>query len=53
MGIPHPHIGMAGSPEQAMDLAETIGYPLVTAYRLTGSGIDTPSSWMPACWNRI
>jgi carbamoyl-phosphate synthase large subunit len=31
MGIPHPHIGMAGSLEQAMDLAETIGYPLVTS----------------------
>jgi carbamoyl-phosphate synthase large subunit len=31
MGIPHPHIGMADSPEQAMDLAETIGYPLVTS----------------------
>jgi carbamoyl-phosphate synthase large subunit len=31
MGIPHPQIGMAGSPEQAMDLAETIGYPLVTS----------------------
>lgn len=31
MGIPHPHIGMAGSPEQAMDLAEMIGYPLVTS----------------------
>ncbi|MEE4111485.1 MAG: carbamoyl-phosphate synthase large subunit [Desulfobacteraceae bacterium] len=29
MGIPHPHIGMALSPEQAMDLAEAIGYPLV------------------------
>lgn len=31
MGIPHPHIGMAHNPEQAMDLAETIGYPLVTS----------------------
>lgn len=31
MGIPHPHIGMANSPEQAMDLAEAIGYPLVTS----------------------
>ncbi len=31
MGIPHPHIGMANSPEQAMDLAEVIGYPLVTS----------------------
>jgi carbamoyl-phosphate synthase large subunit len=29
MGIPHPHIGMADSMDQAMDLAETIGYPLV------------------------
>ncbi len=29
MGIPHPHIAMAVSPEQAMDMAETIGYPLV------------------------
>ncbi|MBR9984718.1 MAG: carbamoyl-phosphate synthase large subunit [Desulfosarcina sp.] len=31
MGIPHPHIGMAHTPEQAMDLAEAIGYPLVTS----------------------
>ena len=31
MGIPHPQIGMAHNPEQAMDLAETIGYPLVTS----------------------
>ena len=31
MGIPHPHIGMAHSPDQAMDLAEAIGYPLVTS----------------------
>jgi carbamoyl-phosphate synthase large subunit len=31
MGIPHPHIGIARSPEQAMDVAETIGYPLVTS----------------------
>ncbi len=31
MGIPHPHIGMANNPEQAMDLAEAIGYPLVTS----------------------
>ncbi len=31
MGIPHPHIGMARTPEQAMDLAEAIGYPLVTS----------------------
>ena len=31
MGIPHPHIGMADSLEQAMDLAETIGYPVVTS----------------------
>jgi len=31
MGILHPHIGMAHSPDQAMDLAETIGYPLVTS----------------------
>ena len=31
LGIPHPHIGMADSPDQAMDLAEAIGYPLVTS----------------------
>ena len=31
MGIPHPHIGMAESPEQAMDLAEAIGYPLIAS----------------------
>ena len=31
MGIPHPHIGMAESPEQAMDLAESFGYPLVVS----------------------
>ena len=31
MGIPHPHIGMAENPEQAMDLAEAIGYPLITS----------------------
>ena len=29
MGIPHPQIGMADSPERAMEVAETIGYPLV------------------------
>lgn len=31
MGIPHPAIGMAASPEAAMDLAESIGYPLVVS----------------------
>jgi carbamoyl-phosphate synthase large subunit len=31
LGIPHPHIGMADSPDQAMDLAEAIGYPLVVS----------------------
>ncbi|MGD9308792.1 MAG: carbamoyl-phosphate synthase large subunit, partial [Desulfosarcina sp.] len=31
MGIPHPQIGMAESPDQALDLAEAIGYPLVTS----------------------
>lgn len=31
MGIPHPAIGMATSPEAAMDLAESIGYPLVVS----------------------
>jgi carbamoyl-phosphate synthase large subunit len=31
MGIPHPRIGMAETPEQAMDLAEAIGYPLVVS----------------------
>jgi len=31
MGIPHPAIGRAASPEAAMDLAESIGYPLVVS----------------------
>lgn len=31
MGIPHPAIGMAASPEAAMDMAESIGYPLVVS----------------------
>jgi carbamoyl-phosphate synthase large subunit len=31
MGIPHPTIGKAASPEAAMDLAESIGYPLVVS----------------------
>lgn len=30
-GIPHPAIGRAASPEAAMDLAESIGYPLVVS----------------------
>lgn len=29
LGIAHPPVGIASSPEQAMDLAESIGYPLV------------------------
>ena len=29
--IPHPAIGMAASPEAAMDMAESIGYPLVVS----------------------
>ncbi len=29
LGIPHPHSGKAHSPEQALDLAESVGYPLV------------------------
>lgn len=35
LGIPHPRIGMADTPDAAMDLAETIGYPL-----LVGSPAD-------------
>jgi carbamoyl-phosphate synthase large subunit len=31
MGIPHPRIGLADSPEQAMNLAEAMGYPLVVS----------------------
>ncbi|BBO72784.1 carbamoyl phosphate synthase large subunit [Desulfosarcina widdelii] len=31
MGIPHPSIGKAASPEAAMDLAESIGFPLVVS----------------------
>ncbi len=31
LGIPHPQIGMADSPEKAMDMAESIGYPLAAS----------------------
>lgn len=31
LGIPHPPIGVARSPEEAMDLAEQIGYPLAAS----------------------
>ncbi|BBO66175.1 carbamoyl phosphate synthase large subunit [Desulfosarcina alkanivorans] len=29
LGIPHPQLGVADTPEQAMNMAESIGYPLV------------------------
>jgi carbamoyl-phosphate synthase large subunit len=29
LGIPHPQIGVAETPDEAMDLAESIGYPLL------------------------
>jgi carbamoyl-phosphate synthase large subunit len=31
LGIPHPQIGVAKTPDAAMDLAESIGYPLLAA----------------------
>ena len=31
LGIPHPQMGIAESPDKAMDLAESIGYPLLVS----------------------